>query len=190
MCFFIDYSALLGNLNAGKVEFQNLVISEALLRHCVSAPLTHADAVSPAGAVERIAGRIGNGRRGIRAGIARITAVCVLVIAGIVARGFDKHSAACVVKINVKANRLADIAQLVVVVAVDDVAVQCDLLAVEHNRRGGFADFLHRRGRIRKLAANGLIRRAGGQENAFILLIPTDIELTFGAAQQIGSTCF
>ena len=141
--------------------------------------------MSPAGAVERITGRIGNGRRGIRAGIARITAVCLLVIAGIVTCGFDKHSAACVVKINVKANRLADIAQLVVVVAVDDVAVQCDLLAVEHDRRGGFADFLHHRGRIRKLTANGLIRRAGGQENAFILLIPTDVELTFGAAQQI-----
>ena len=41
-----------------------------------------------------------------------------------------------------------------------------DLLAVEHDRRGGFADFLHRRGRIRKLTANGLIRRAGGQQNA------------------------
>ncbi len=30
-------------------------------------------------------------------------------------------------------------------------------------------------------------RRAGGQQNAFILLIPTDVELTFGAAQQIGN---
>ena len=122
--------------------------------------------MSPAGAVERIAGRIGNGRRGIRAGIARITAVCILVIAGIVACGFDEHSAACVVKINIEADRLADIAELVIVVAVDDVAVQRDLLAVEHDRRGGFADLLHRRGRIRKLTANGLIRRAGGQQNA------------------------
>ena len=49
-----------GDLDAGEVEFQNILIIKALLRHAIGTPLAHADAVAPARSGKGIAGCIGN----------------------------------------------------------------------------------------------------------------------------------
>ena len=62
-CFppLLSVPRLSGNGNAGKIEFEYFFIVKALLGHRIGAPLAHAYAVAPAGALKRIARGIRNG---------------------------------------------------------------------------------------------------------------------------------
>ena len=108
--------------DTGEVEFQNILIAEALLRHRIRAPLAHTDAVAPACAAERPACSSFCGLTVISgiiiavilvaAAVSTVIAVrriIFAVIGRLVGRADDDH--AFRVPVHRKAERIADVAQ-------------------------------------------------------------------------------